>query len=126
MGFRHGKPITVVRGGGLDDDADPTPPTAAHVIEGCSWASRTAGAGPSTAPLEDRGREGVRTGRTLYLPPGSDINHDDQVVLGLALELHEVDGHELWNVDGSDDEEWANPKSGRRHGIEVAIWRAEG
>ena len=123
--FRHGKPITVFRGGDHDEYGDPTPPTSAHVVEGCSWHPRTQGAGPSSQSIDQRGRQGVVEGQTVLADPSVDVTHTDQVALGVRLTLADYDTADLWNVDGEVGE-WDNDMSGRRHLAEFAISRAAG
>jgi len=116
--FAHGKTATIVRQvpGGTDEYGDPIPGTTIRVdVPGCGWAPRSAGAGPSSEDIHDRGRQGVIVGLTLYMPAGTDLRHTDQV---------ELEGL-LYDVEG-DPGEWRNPLSGREAGLEVALRRAEG
>lgn len=123
--FRHGEPVTVVRGGGFDAYGDPTDPTSTHVVEGCAWAPRTQGAGPSSGSVDERGRQGVIVGLTFYAPYDADVIHTDRLVLGQRLTLAEVAGAEMWEVDGEVGR-WRSPMTGREHGVEASIRRAEG
>lgn len=123
--FPTGKPVTVLRGAGFDSYGDPTPPTSAHVVEGCGWAPRTQGAGPSSGSVDERGRQGAVEGLTLYGPYDADIMHTDRVVLGQRLTADTLSGAEVWEVDGEVGR-WWNPLTGTEVGIEASIRRAEG
>lgn len=95
---------------GVDQYGDPTGVTPdALTVSGCAVAPRS-----SSEPTE-RGRVGVIVGLTLYAPYGSDIIHTDQI---------EVDGT-VYDIEGEPGL-WANPFTGSRPGMEVALKRAEG
>lgn len=115
----------MVRGGGFDAYGDPLPPTSTHVVEGCGWAPRTQGAGPSSGSVDERGRQGAVEGLTLYGPFGADLTHTDRVVLGERLTLATIGAAEVWEIDGEVGR-WWNPLTGTEHGIEASIRRAEG
>lgn len=125
MNFAHGGTITVLRGAGYDHDTgDPVAASSAHTVAGCGWAPRTQGAGPSSGSIDQRARQGVLEGLTLYAPFGSDITHTDRVVLA-AVTLSTVGEHQVYEVDGEAGD-WENFYTGRRHGMEIAIRRAAG
>jgi hypothetical protein len=116
--FAHGRTATIVRDtpGGTDPYGDPVPGSTVEIeVEGCGWAPRTQGVGPSSTEVLDRGRQGVIEGLTVYMPYGTDVRPSDQ--LRLDGRLYEVEG---------DPGDWWNPKSGRLAGLEVAVRRAEG
>lgn len=117
--------MTVFRGAGFDRYGDRTPPTSAHVVEGCAWSPRTSGAGPSTHPIDTRGRQGVLEGLTVYAEHGADIVHTDQVALDVRVSLADYGTVELWDVNGEVGS-WQSPFTGRRAGVEFSISRAEG
>lgn len=81
-------------------------------IEGAFVAPRSSAA---FGDIEDRGREGVTQGLTLFAPATTDIAHTDQV---------EVDGV-LYDIDG-DVARWVNPFTGWQPGVTVALVRAAG
>ena len=102
--------VTVVRSDANDVYGDPaeTPPTRTR-LDGCAVAPR------SSADVNDRGRQGVVVGLTLFAPYGADIRHTDQL---------DVDGV-LYDVDGEPGS-WSNPFTFHEPGIEVALKRAAG
>jgi hypothetical protein len=116
--FRHGRTVTVVREspGGFDEYGDPTPGyTVEHELDGVGWAPRVQGAGKASGDIEDRGREGVIVGLTLYAPYGSDLLHTDQI------RIDDV----LYKVEGQPGS-WWNPHTGREPGMEIQLSRSEG
>ena len=134
MRFAHSATVTILRGGGYDPDTgNRLPPDEEIEVPGCWWAPRTQGAGPSSGSIDQRGRQGVIEGLTLYAPYGAPIRHDDQIRLPIGAPLDGPhygttaygDEGEVWEVDG-DPGPWKNPMSGRAHGMEVAIRRAAG
>lgn len=114
--FRHGRTVVVIRAGGFDDNGDPLPSPGSIEIEGCAWAPRTQGAGASSTSVDDRGRQGLIEGLTLYAPARVEFGHDDRVQL--------PDGS-LFEVDGEVGD-WFNPYTGSHPGVEVNLRRAEG
>lgn len=127
MNFAHGRPITVFSGRTLDRYGDPDldSPITTHVIEGCSWFPRTAGAGPASGDLDGRGRQGVIVGLTLFLPSIANLTHADQAALDARLTASDYENADLWEVDGEPGE-WVSPFTGWHAGCEVAIRRAQG
>lgn len=114
MMFRAGETVVRVRRtpGGWDEYGDPIPGTESRDdIDGVAVTFRRA----VTGDVNDRGREGVIVGLTLYLPAGVDVLHTDQF---------EVRGA-LYDVDG-EPAVWRSPFTGWRPGVEVALRRAEG
>jgi hypothetical protein len=110
--------VTIVRGvpGGTDQYGDRVEGTEERIpVPGAIVAPRRVGAGTASIETADYGRQGVVVGMTLYLPPGTDLKRTDDV---------EIDG-ERFTVEGESGE-WASPYTGRRHGMEVAVRRAEG
>lgn len=106
--------MTIVRvratPGGTDQYGDPLPSTEdREPLPGAFTAPR------ESSDIEDRGREGVIVGLTLYAPHGSDVLHTDQI---------EVDGV-LYDVDGEVGS-WEHPMSGWKPGITAALSRATG
>lgn len=105
--------ITVTRlrpAGGKDRYGDPADGAAdEESIPGCAVAPRM-----SEEP-QRRGRQGVVTGLTLYVPPGWDIRHTDQF---------RIDG-KVYDVEGEPGV-WDNPHTDTPVGIEVALSRATG
>lgn len=92
-----------------DRYGDPAPGAPARVtLVGATIAPRT------SADIDDRGRQGVIEGLTLYAPHGTDLIHTDQV---------EVDGV-TYDIDG-DPGQWKHP-NGWTAGMEVALKRAVG
>jgi hypothetical protein len=65
--------------------------------------------------INDRGRQGVIVGLTLFAHFGTDIVHTDQI---------EVDGV-IYNVDGEPGQ-WKNPLTEWEAGCQVALVRAAG
>jgi hypothetical protein len=120
--IRRGVTITVLaRSAGYDTNGDPLPPTgAAHTIEQCGVAPRTAGGQAVNAgETVDRGRAGVVIGITAYLPAGADLLRSDQV----TIDDPAFPG--IWDVEGMPGS-WRSPLTGRHAGVEVALRRAEG
>ncbi len=119
MMFPQGLTVTVVRPADLDAYGDPSGEPTEHDLEGVALAPRVGGPGTASADLEDRGREGVRAGLTLYAEVGADIVRTDLVRIDLA-------GFEgLYRVDG-DPAPWVSPFDGWEAGVEVALSRGEG
>lgn len=106
---------TRVRPGGFDKNGDPLAPSASATIYYYATAPRTQGAGASSASVDDRGRQGVIEGLTMYAPAGQDIRHTDQLVIGGVA----------YDVDGEMGD-WLNPYSRRHPGVEINLRRAEG
>lgn len=134
MNFRYGATVTILRGGGYDPDTgDRIDYTEEIEVPGCFWAPRTQGAGPSSGSVDNRGRQGVIEGLTLYAPYGAPIRHDDRVRLPIGAPLDGPyygvtdygDEGEVWEIDGEPGP-WKNPITGRQHGMEVAIRRSAG
>lgn len=109
--FAHGITVTVERSGGTDRFGNALPGTS-HSIAGCAVAPRSS---------EERtdGQATVISGRSLYLPAGSDITAHDVVVLNGAPQP----GDERWQIEG-EPAEWTNPFTGWSPGIVVALTRA--
>ena len=101
--------VVRVRGVTLDEYGDPDGEPEEDDLEGCTVAPR------SSTEVDERGRQGVVVGLTLYAPYGTDIVHTDQL---------QVDGV-LYDIDGEPGL-WKNPFTGWEAGIEVALVRAEG
>lgn len=102
--------VVRVRESGTDEYGDPIEGTPTRLtIRGCIRAPRT------TSEIEDRGRQGVIVGETLYAPPRADILATDQI---------EIDGV-LFNIEGQPGV-WQNPFTGWKPGLEVALTRGEG
>lgn len=91
------------------NDPDPSPTVDELVLDQAFVAPRT------TSDIDDRGRQGVIVGMSLYAPVGTDLVHTDQV---------KVDGV-LYDLDGEMGV-WTNPLTGWDAGIEAAIKRAAG
>lgn len=119
MTFVMGVTVTVVRPTDLDDYGDPIGEPTETTLTGVALAPRIGGPGTASADLENRGREGVRAGLTLYAPVGADIVRTDLVRIDLAG----FDG--LYRVDG-DPAPWISPYDGWDPGMEVALSRGEG
>lgn len=97
--------------GGTDAYGDPiaSTTTTTTAVPGCAFAPRA-----STEPTE-RGRQGVIIGGTIYLPAGTTIAHEDQVIVrGVTYDVEGEPG------------EWVSPFTGWAPGVEVAVKRAEG
>lgn len=110
---------TIVRQmpGGYDQYGDPVPGTDTRIdVPGCSWAPRAAGSGPSSSEIDERGRQGVIVGLTVYMPSETFL---------LATDRLELDGL-LYEVEGEPGVWGPNPFTGREPGLEVAARRAEG
>jgi len=115
MRFANGVDVIVHRAvpGGVDQYGDPIPGTVTtHVLAGVALAPRTGG---GFGDVDSRSRAGVVVGLTMYAAHDADIRPTDRV---------EIDG-ELWEVDGEPGR-WASPFTGRLHGCQVALKRAEG
>lgn len=95
---------------GFDVYGDPIAGSASTVtIDGAFTAPR------SSDDNDDRGRQGVIVGLSLFAPYGTDLLFTDQVM---------VDG-ELYDIDGEPGK-WRNPLTTWEAGIEVALKRAVG
>lgn len=101
--------VVRLRGKTLDKYGDPTGSDAEVELEGCAVAPRVSG------DVDDRGRQGVVVGLSLYAPHGTDLLHTDRV---------KVDGV-VYEIDGEPGA-WKSPFSGWEAGIEVALKRAAG
>lgn len=112
----HGETVVIVRQspGGVDEYGDPISGSEERIdVPGCTWAPRLAGA--ASSEIDDRGRQGIIVGMTVYMPYDTDLRPSDQLVLdGL---LYEVEG---------EPGKWHNRMTGRRAGLEVAARRSEG
>lgn len=106
--YPYGQTITVRRPGGENQHGDPLPGTE-HTIAGCAVAPR------SSSERTDL-RDTIIRGYTLYAPYDADIEPTDQIVMPDSS---------VWQVDG-DVGRWANPYTGRRPGLEVALTRVTG
>lgn len=96
--------------GGMDRYGDATSGEVDRLlIEGAAVAPR------STDDNNDRGRQGVIVGLSLYTPYGADLIYTDQV---------EVDGA-VYDIEGEPGK-WKNPLTSWEAGIEVALKRAAG
>lgn len=75
---------------------------------------------PASGPaLDSRGRGGVVEHATLYAPPGSDLEPNDLVELGL-------DGFAgVWRIDGA-VLRWSSPISGYGRGVVAELVKARG
>ncbi len=104
--------VTVERSGGTDRYGNPFPGTS-HTISGCAVTPRSS---------EERtdGQATVITGRSLYAPPGADLEPQDVVVLNPAPS----DDDDRWQVDGEPaDWDWFD---GSGAGLVAVLARAEG
>lgn len=101
--------VVRIRGAGVDDYGDPTGADVRVTLTGCGVAPRT------SEDIDDRGRQGVIVGLTLYAPYGTDLLHTDRV---------EVDGV-VYEADG-DLGSWKSPLTSWEAGIEIALRRAAG
>lgn len=116
--FSHGETITVIRDipGGVDDYGDPIPGiTTETTYHGVAIAPRVGGPGTSSSEIDDRGRQGIVEGFTIYGPLDMDVTHTDRVRWR----------GDLFDVVGEPGP-WRNPMSGRQAGVEVAIRRSQG
>lgn len=102
--------IVRVRGSGYDTNGDPVAGTPARLTIAEAFTAPR-----ETSDLDDRGRNGVIIGLTLFAPYGTDLLHSDQV---------EVDGT-LYNIDG-DAGQWKSGLTQWEAGCEVALVRAAG
>lgn len=109
MLFPHGRVVTLIRGGTVDQYGNPTEGTDRIDIPGCAVAPRT------STDTTDRGRSGVVVGLSVYLPAGADVQPGDGF---------EIDGV-AWQIEGVPGE-WTSPFTGWAAGIEVALSRGEG
>lgn len=80
-----------------------------HTIDGCFWAPR------ASREVNDQ-RQAVITGRSLYVPTGSDLLSTDRVRLPDKT---------TWRIDG-DPGPWASPFTGWSPGVEAALERVTG
>lgn len=101
--------VVRVRGVALDEYGDPSGSPEEETLDGCIVAPRT------SSDVDDRGRQGVVVGLSLFAPFGTDITHTDQL---------RVDGV-LYEIDGEPGR-WKSPFSGWEAGVEVALRRAAG
>ncbi len=101
--------------GGIDVYGDPVDSDAdEEALAGCGVAPR------STSDIDDRGRQGVIVGLSLYTPYGADVLYTDQFrVEGLGS----LDG--TYEVDGEAGQ-WKSPLSSWEAGTEIALKRAQG
>jgi hypothetical protein len=119
--FAAGVTVTVVRSPGFDAYGDRLSGDPERItLAGVALAPRTGGPATSSADIENRGREGVREGLTLYAQVGVDIRRTDQIEVD---ELSELAG--LYDVDGEPGP-WVSPFDGWEAGVEVSLNRAEG
>lgn len=96
--------------GGTDQYGDPMPSTETRTtLEDSFVAPRV------SSEVTDAGRAGVIVGLTLFMPPGTDLVHSDQV---------DVDGV-LYEVDG-DAGDWTHPMTGWAAGVVAALRRVDG
>ena len=122
MKFLRGFTVTVVRPPEpvYDPYGDPTPGEPVRTeLTGVGLAPRTGGPGTASTDIENRGREGLRSGLTMYAEVGADIRRHDLVV------VDEPGFEGTYKVDG-EPLPWVSPFDGWRAGIEVALTRAEG
>ncbi len=109
-GMQGNAVITIMRPGPIDEYGDPS---------GSSFPVATisnAAVAPKQSPdITTRGRAGVVFGLTVYLDPGVDIRHSDQVVIDDVT----------WEVDG-EPQYWADPFSGQAKGIQLDLIRSQG
>jgi hypothetical protein len=116
----HSITVTVLRGGGTDDYGDPISGGVQRIsVPGCAVAPR-AYTGASSVSVDDRGRQGVIVGLTLYPPKVGQIRHTDNIEIAGVSEG--LDG--VFTVEGEPGD-WISPYTGRT-GCEVALRRAEG
>ena len=108
----NGETVTIVHPGSralrsgdtVPDWDDTTTEDVAHVA-----------VAPGSSDENNDRRSGTVVGLTLYLPPGTDIDAADRVIV--RGDTYEVDG---------DAGDWRSPFTGWRPGIEVAIKKADG
>ncbi len=104
--------VTVERPGGTDRHGNPLPGTF-HTVSGCTVTPRSS---------EERtdGQATVITGRSLFAPPGTDLEAQDVVVLSAAPR----EDDERWQVDGEPAAwDWFD---GNGAGVVAVLTRAEG
>lgn len=101
--------IVRIRPAGRDKYGTPLSGDTRTNLDGCFVAPR------SSEDTDDRGRQGVVVGMSLYGPYGTDLVHTDLV---------EVDGVR-YELEG-DPGQWKNPLTGWEAGFEQAIRRAAG
>src|SRR5690606_14556921 len=82
---------------------------------GVAVAPRVGGPGTSSSEIDDRGRQGIVEGFTLYGPIDMDVTYTDRVRWRGVL----------FDVVGEPGP-WRNPMSGRPAGVEAAIRRSQG
>ncbi len=109
-GMQGNAVITIMRPGTFDAYGDPT--VGSFPVATISNAA----VAPKQSPdINDHGRHGAVFGATVYLDPGVDIRHSDQV---------DIEGV-TWDVDG-EPQYWTDPFTGQPKGIQVDLIRGVG
>ncbi len=110
--YPAGETVTILTQGqiGTSGYNDPIYGTVATtIVEGCAVSPR------SEDEITGNGRHGVVIGLNVYLPAGTVVTVNDLVDVGGVT----------YRIDGQ-PAVWANPYTGRRPGIVVALTRIEG